>query len=301
MGTDRVNINVGDGEQIKPDGAYLNDLREARSAQDLADAARTLRERAQGLVFDPSSGQYRAQAPAASATEREFTKSVEIGGREFTFTAPDQTTLQHHIETAKAVAAEFEAGQARDENGRFTSSVDDEAARQQKIYNDSQAELAFRRGEISVKQYIENTNAIPEMLEGYGISIEDLQATAQQRDAEAYAQDWQQATQTFLAGPGNEWPGGEANKINLQNALVSLGLMDADDKVGALVQAYEYMKRHDALIPYAQTSPGVQAAVNKEIENASPEELIRVWREQFSNSDASAANQALIASFRRKG
>jgi hypothetical protein len=298
--SDRVNINA---EQIKADGAFQNDLSRASSVEDIVRASQALRERAQGVVFDPSSGQYvAASVPSAASATREFTKSVEIGGREFTFTASSEAEMAALISNAQLVA-ESVAAPVRDENGRFVARngepVDDggaEAARQTEL------ELKFRRGELSIKEYLAESGAVGSYLEDAGVSMEDLRATAQQRDAEIYAHDWQQATQTFLAGPGGDWPGGEANKINLQNALVALDLMDAEDKVGALVTAFDYMKRNNALIPYEQTNSAVQSAINKELETASPEELIRVWREQFSNSgDASAANQALIASFRRKG
>jgi len=299
MGTDRVNINVGDGEQIKPDGAYLNDLREARSAQDLADAARTLRERAQGLVFDAASGQYRSTAPAASTTEREFTRTEVIGGREFTFTGPSESALSASIEGAKVAAAEFENAQARDDSGRFVGRNADGDDGGAEIARQTELELQFRRGEISVKEYIEQSGAVTEFLESQGVPLDELREVAGLRQAHAFEQDWVAATETFLAGPGGDWPGGNANKTNLQNALVALGLMDADDKVGALVQAYEYMKQNNALIPYEQAN--VSAAIQKELATASPEELIRVWREQYaSGGDAAAANRALIESFRRK-
>jgi hypothetical protein len=299
--SDRINISA---DQFKSDGAFQNDMSKITSVDDIRAAAQALRERAQGhLVYDPSSGQYRAaSAPAAdSATEREFTKTVEIGGREFTFTASSSQELASLISNAQLVA-ENVAAPARGEAGRFANSADEETERQQKIYNDSQNELAFRRGEITVKEYLENTGAISEFLEGQGVSIADLQATAQQRDADAYAQDWQQATAIFLAGPGGEWPGGEANKINLQNALISLGLMDADDKVGALVQAYEYMKQHEALIPYEQTTPAATAAVNKALNESSPEEILDVWKKSQQGAgfgSAAEANAAFIATFRK--
>jgi len=294
--SDRVNINA---EQIKADGAFQNDMSKITSVDDIVRAAQSLRERAQGVVYNPSSGQYESTAPAASTTEREFTRVETIGGREFTFTAPDQTTLQHHIETAKAVAAEFENAQARDENGRFVERgglVDDGGA---EIARQSELELKFRRGEISVKEYIEQSGAVTEFLESQGVPLDELREVAGLRQAHAFEQDWVAATETFLAGPGGDWPGGNANKTNLQNALVALGLMDADDKVGALVQAYEYMKQNNALLPYEQAN--VSAAIQKELATASPQELIDAWKTQYaSGGDARAANAALIESLRRK-
>jgi hypothetical protein len=102
MGTDRININA---PTIKEDGAFQNDLRSAKSVDDIVRASQSLRERAQGVVYDPVSGQYRESAPAASATEREFTtKTVEIGGREFTFTASSEAEMAALISNAQLVA-----------------------------------------------------------------------------------------------------------------------------------------------------------------------------------------------------
>jgi hypothetical protein len=296
--SDRININA---EQIKADGAFQNDVSRASSVEDIVRASQALRERAQGVVFDPSSGQYvAASAPSAASATREFTKSVEIGGREFTFTASNEAEMAALISNAQLVAENVTAP-VRDENGRFVARngepVDDggaEAARQTEL------ELKFRRGELSIKEYLAESGAVGSYLEDAGVSMEDLRASAQQRDAAIYEQDWQTATAAFLAGPGAEWPGGNANKTNLQNALVALDLMDADDKVGALVKAYEYMKENNALIPYEQTTSAVSAAISKELETASPEQLLQIWKDQYAGGNAEAANRALIDSFRRK-
>jgi hypothetical protein len=174
--------------------------------------------------------------------------------------------------------------------------VDDGGA---EIARQSELELKFRRGEISVKEYIEQSGAVTEFLESQGVPLDELREVAGLRQAHAFEQDWVAATETFLAGPGGDWPGGNANKTNLQNALVALGLMDADDKVGALVQAYEYMKQNNALIPYEQAN--VSAAIQKELATASPQELIDAWKTQYaSGGDARRCQRALIESLRRK-
>jgi hypothetical protein len=79
--------------------------------------------------------------------------------------------------------------------------------------------------------------------------------------------------------------------------------MDADDKVGALVQAYEYMKQHEALIPYEQTTPAATAAVNKALNESSPEEILDVWKKSQQGAgfgSAAEANAAFIATFRKR-
>jgi hypothetical protein len=51
------------------------------------------------------------------------------------------------------------------------------------------------------------------------------------------------ATTTFLQGAGAHWPGGVKNRELLGMQLASMGLADAEDKVGALSAAFAELKR----------------------------------------------------------
>jgi len=291
MPSDRVNINA---PIIKEDGAFQNDLRTATSTDDIVRAAQSLRERAQGLVYDPSSGQYRAAAPAASTAEqsREVTKTVEIGGREFSFTASSEAEMAALISNAQLVA-ESVAAPVRDENGRFTRSgepADDggaEAARQAEL------NLKMMRGEIDIKTFLAESGAVGSWLQDQGVSIEDLRAAAGQRTV----QDWQQAVETFLAG--SDWPGGAKNLHLIRTQLTAMGAEDAEDKVAALQAAYSELRNNGTLFPYE--GEATQADILKATSTMSPEEMLALWKEQYAGGNADAANRALIESFRRKG
>jgi len=302
MGTDRININA---DIIKSDAAYLNEMANAKTIDDVTRAAQALRERQIGIV-DLTTGEFRRPPLSNSASEkpREVTRTVEIGGREFTFRAPNESTLENQIETAKTVAQELEAGQVRDDKGRFVArsaeAVDDGGA---EVARQTELQLRMLRGQIDIKTYLQESGAVASYLHDEGVPLEELRALAQHREASANEQEWKQATESFLNGPGGDWPGGAANQRILQNTLLALGLQDSEDKLGALVAAYEEMKRGGTIFAYEQTAPGVKAAVEKVVNEASPEELLAAWKEQFavSGGDARAANAALIESFRRKG
>jgi hypothetical protein len=297
MGTDRVNINVGDGEQIKPDGAYLNDLREARSAQALADAARTLRERAQGLAYNPSSGQYEVITPAASTTEREFTRTEVIGGREFTFTGPSQSALEASIEGAKAAAAEFEAAPARGDDGRFVSQNDEptDAERQQELYERTQLEIEYKRGSLSTAEFLQKSHAIEDYLASQGVDLDTLREATQAVSAGAFENSWMEATEKFLQD--SDWPGTARNQKIIQQYLVSMNLAD-EPSADSLRKAYEAMKRDGVLFP--REDEVTQADALKATSTMSPEEMLALWKEHYAGGSADAANAALISAFRRK-
>jgi trimeric autotransporter adhesin len=196
-----------------------------------------------------------ADATAAANTGTGFTRTEVIGGREFIFTAGSEAELNGKVLDAYRVAYALGTGTVQEEvqvDPVAQAAVDAAAQAAAEVETARQTDLGlkFQRGEISVKEYLEESGAVSEYLAKEGISIADLKETVQKTQDSTYTQDWQAATSAFLAGPGSEWPGGDVNKFNLQNTLVALDLMDADDKVGALVKAYEYMKQNGALIPY---------------------------------------------------
>lgn len=203
-------------------------------------------------------------AEKVTAANAGVTRTEVIGGQEFTFTGANQAEVDQLVLNAYRVAyavggntgstreeVQIDPAQANADVVAAQAAADAETARQTELG------LKFQRGEISVKEYLEESGAVSEFLEKEGISIDALKQSVQKNQDESYKADWQSATAAFLAGPGAEWPGGDVNKFNLQNTLVALDLMYADDKVEALVKAYEHMKQNGALLPYV---PPVDAA-----------------------------------------
>ena len=67
---------------------------------------------------------------------------------------------------------------------------------------------------------------------------------------DALTQAWSDAALAWLASPnGADWPGGEENKDAMANTLELMGLIHTQDKVAALTQAYEAMKRANVITP----------------------------------------------------
>jgi hypothetical protein len=187
--------------------------------------------------------------PAAAVVKevpatQEFTSTETIGGKDFTFTADSQAELDRAIANAYRVAMEIAppTAQSRDANGRFASSsaVADEIAERARL------DVEFRNGLIDAATYIEKTGAIGEYLEERGVSIEDLK----QQQAANYEKSWKEASAEFIrTTEGAKWPGGQKNLEILGRTLVSMGLQDTEDKVGALVAAYQEMQRAGIVFP----------------------------------------------------
>jgi hypothetical protein len=109
----------------------------------------------------------------------------------------------------------------------------------------AQADLRLRimRGETTVDQ------AVGEYLQAKGIPLEDLKASVAEKQNQRLAQSWEQSVEEFLKSPaGQDWPGGQENLKRIGQVLESNNLTDAEDKVAALAQAYEYLKSTNRLV-----------------------------------------------------
>jgi hypothetical protein len=222
---------------------------------------------------------------------------VTIGGQTFEFTASDPETLESQINGAREVYRHLE-------NNRDSAAVDEptvarelEAARQQKLYDDVQNQLAFQRGEIDAKTYIERTGAVGDWLASQGIDIDQLREQTQQHEAQSFEQSWADAVQEFLKD--SDWPGGSRNMHLCQTQLTAMGLEHAEDKVAALQAAYNELRKNGTLFEPEVT----QAAVLESMKNASPAELVELWKQNqpgASYGDGTTANAQFLEMFRRK-
>ena len=113
------------------------------------------------------------------------------------------------------------------------------------------------------------------------------------------AQSWAQATEAFLNGPGADWPGGAQNLQIIGMEIASHPeLINAEDKVAALAQAYQYMKEKNIVLdPGITTQEQVLALADQA---KSPQELLEAFKESH-RGDTESANAAFISAFRTDG
>lgn len=146
---------------------------------------------------------------------------------------------------AAAAAAKVAAEQPRNNQGQFQSQADHELD----VIAKADLELKFKRGEISTDDYLAASGAIERHLEAQGISVEVLRETSQAKQVERVTQGWEQATNEFLRSvEGSTWLGGDENKNTIGKILEENKLVDAEDKVGALKEAFRYMQENDLVV-----------------------------------------------------
>ncbi len=128
----------------------------------------------------------------------------------------------------------------------------------------TELELKFKRGEITASDYIEQSGALAQYLEKQGVPLADLKKAVEANKGNDYEKSWQEASAEFVkTSAGADWPGGEKNLEILGLKIAALGLSEAQDKVGALAQAYADMKRTGMIFPTTAggtLSPEQQAA-----------------------------------------
>jgi hypothetical protein len=289
-------------EFLKADASLTKDLKAARTPDEIRELLGNAVDRSQiGYRRDPATGKFIATgesadteaaraAAAAADTGHIYTRTVNIGGKDFDFTSTDPDLLEHQILSAQAVVAEL-TNPANQTHHEQTSA--------ERAADSAMLQLKMQRGEISLKEYLERSDAVKDYLANQGISIDTLRENAQKQEGEAYQKSWAQATETFLNGPGASWPRGNRNLAQMQTAVLALGLQDAEDKVDALLRAYEYLKQNDMLFE-RDTTP---TDVIDSLKSASPQEILEAWKQAQPGAgmgDGTAANAAFIESFRRR-
>ncbi len=191
----------------------------------------------------------KAAADAVVATEP-FKRVEVIGGREFTFEAESELELERAVNNAYKVAY------AVQESAPVAAATPAAPVVPQKTAEEIAAEraeldLKFKRGDISTKEYLEQSGAVADYLASQGISIDRLKSTVDQNENTQYKQSWEQATDSFLnSTAGADWPGGTKN-LKLIGRIIAADpkLAEAEDKVAALAQAYNQMKADGTVFP----------------------------------------------------
>ena len=188
-----------------------------------------------------------ADAAKAAETPADFSRTETIGGREFAFTATSELELERMITQAYKVAYGVQPTQTVPDVVEV-SDADKAAIAAAQAAEKAELELKFKRGDISASEYIEQSGAIKEYLEKVGIPLDELRNTVEQGRNKAFEQSWEQATEEFLhSAAGADWPGGEKNTELIGLKMAALGLVNADDKVAAMAQAYQALKAEGML------------------------------------------------------
>jgi hypothetical protein len=291
-------------EFMKSDAALDRDVNAANTPDEIKELLYRAVERSAslGVTRDPVTGQFvsrqRTEAASAANEPRLFERTVTVGGQNFTFSDYTQEGLETQIRSAREVYEHLEESRAEEPE---PTAAEIEAARQRKLFNDTQAQIELQTGQITVAQFLEKTGAVGDYLASEGIDIAQLRDQAQQQETKNYEQSWAQAVEKFLAvdGPGADWPGGKNQKL-IETALVALGLSD-QPSVESLAKAYDYLKQNGTLFPHE--AEVTQADIFRVTEKMAPAEILEIWKQSqpgASYGDGTKANENFIAAFRRK-
>lgn len=254
-----------------------SDINKTTNYEDLRALLDHAVERSGIAARDPYTGRFTTTTessrttPSTEQTTREYKKSVMIGGQEFEFTSTTQEGLDLQVESAQTVARElFEQQQQENQEAHAAAQA-------------AQRSLQVARGEKTPAQAL---------AESAGVSLDDIAETVIAHKNAEYVDDWGKAVNAFLNGPGADYPGGEKNMQLMQMTVAKLGLENAEDKVGALVVAFNDMKRNGLVMPNDSDE-----AVMKQINDLTPREILELYKSGFQNSDA--ANAHFIESLRK--
>src|ERR1700678_3676595 len=193
-----------------------------------------------------------------------FKKIEIIGGKSYEFEGTSQEDLNHKIVLAYRGLATTNSGSevSRDAQGRFAA----QPVAQNPVER-VELELQFKRGDISVSDYLHRSGALDDYArEKWGIDVDAVAASHQVKTA-------QDATEVFLQSHP-EWPGGLENLRRmttvLQENMEVLGLDKGELTPQILERAYEHMREHNLLVANEE----IVAANERAIRDAkTPEEL----------------------------
>jgi trimeric autotransporter adhesin len=216
------------------------------AAQLAADQTTAAKAAADKVIAD------QAAVDAAEAAKG-CTRTVEIGGRSFTFEGATEEEVDRLELNAMKVAYAY-AGRESETAQVVVDPAVAAAAAQRAAENDVVAkvelERKFRAGEISPAEYIQQSGAMKEYLAKEGVSIESLKAVVESNQDTRFEQSWAAAGVAFQnSTAGLDWPGGKKNQELLGLKIAAMGLTDAQDKVAAIAQAYAAMKQSGLYFP----------------------------------------------------
>jgi hypothetical protein len=202
-----------------------------------------------------------AAADAIAQANQKFARTEVIGGREFHFEASTEGELDRQVLNAFKVAYNVQqpAERAADAIDPAVAAAA-AAAAEADVLAKTELERKFRLGEITTKDYIEQSGAMNEFLANQGISVESLKNVVTKNQEDTVHQSWVEASEVFRNTVGADWPGGEKNRALLGDKLAAMGLVDAEDKVDAMGKAWAAMKTTGAYFEHGDEPAHVAAA-----------------------------------------
>ncbi len=185
-----------------------------------------------------------------STSPRTFSRKIAVDGIEKVITADTELALEKSVGAfyrEQFAAAPAAAEQPRDEDGRFVSAAEHEAA-QLELVRQSDLELRFKRGEIDTSTYLAESGAIERHLESQGISVEDLRSAVSEKSAVRFERSWSDATTEFLNSPaGADWPGGQEN-LQKAGELIQANKLEEQPGAETLAAVWKFMKENNLAV-----------------------------------------------------
>jgi hypothetical protein len=190
----------------------------------------------------------------------QFTKRMTINGKTVEFAADTELAVeQQATEYLKSLQA------SREEEIPATRQATVETESAEQVQNRVELELAFKRGTLSAKEYIEQSGVLDGYLRDHGVSIESLQSAS----ATHFEQSWKSATDEWMATPeGQSWIGGEQNMQTIGEIIAKFNLTD-QPSAETLSRAVQYAKENNLLV----SNPEVDR--NRAISEATTPEQLR--------------------------
>lgn len=179
--------------------------------------------------------------------------------------AQAETALYHKL-FAEPAATTTQSEQPRGTDGRFVEQTPTNADDQAHVAHLAELELKFKRGEISAKDYIQQSGAVSEYLEQAGVPLDELRASVAEKQNDAFQNSWVSATERFIENHP-EWPGTDTNRDILGTIVTEQNWLD-EDPLEALEAAYKHAVENELLVE------NPQVAAHQRIASAnSPEEI----------------------------
>ncbi|MGA7640072.1 MAG: hypothetical protein WCB00_24280 [Candidatus Acidiferrales bacterium] len=181
---------------------------------------------------------------------RRFAKVLTVNGQKKTFEGESELEVERqanqYLSQVFTEANQHTDEPTRDSNGRFAKTASDDAAAQQRFVDAADLQLQFQRGEINVEEYLERSGVLGEAVEK-ALDERGVSEIVQERQGQKLQQSWESATAAFIqANP--DWIGGEANKQLIGELLAENGLVDAEDKLQAMQNCYDYARQNNLLV-----------------------------------------------------
>jgi hypothetical protein len=192
----------------------------------------------------------------ADAAPKAFAQRVTVDGKAVFIQGESPEDLEQKVadfvrSQTQPAATETRVEQPRNERGQFTaaeiSTLD--AAKKAELL------LQFQLGQIDAATYLEQSGEVADYLAKQGVPLEEVKQIVAEREGARFEQSWSDAVSEFLQSPaGRDWPGGQENLKTISEILKANNLEDAEDKVGAIAAAYEFIKKNELLAENPETT-----------------------------------------------